>query len=134
MTADPVPPSEKKLLNDSLVECSKFPLTMCWRHNTGMAWQGQRLQARVGQFVQVEPNMVILRNGHPITFGLPGSGDIIGVTDGIFWALEIKAESGRLEKSQPKFAAAFQRCGGRYIVSRSAVESRAFVESVRRGE
>lgn len=132
--------SEKKILNDSLVATSALPRTFCWRNNTGMAWQSNEVVKRpVGSFVQVEPGMVILRNARPVTFGLPGSGDILGVTlapcgHGVAWSVETKTSTGRQSSQQGNFGRAWQGVGGRYTLARSVDEALSIPQAILRGE
>jgi hypothetical protein len=77
--------------------------------------------------------MVILTAARPITFGLPGSGDILGVARGFGFALEAKTETGRQSDQQKKFQAAFERAGGRYGLFRSAEEAVALMGGWRDG-
>lgn len=128
------PPSEKSLLNASLVEVTAVPFTLAWRNNTGQAWQGKGGRVKPGIVIVTEPGMVVLRAASPINYGLVGSGDILGVTAGLAWSIEMKAEMGRQSEQQRAFEAAWGRAGGRYVVSRSPADSRAFVEAIRRGE
>lgn len=126
--------SEKALLNKALIEVTAQPDTMAWRNNTGMAWQGEQVRIRTGQTITVQPGMVVLKDARPIRFGLPGSGDILGLTRGFAFSLEAKAQGGRLEVSQPKFQAAWERAGGAYSVFRSVEEAVAVPQRLlRRG-
>lgn len=121
-------PSEKKILNDSLIAVSALPDTMAWRNNTGMAWQGEDVRVGVGQTIVVTRGMKILRDARPVTFGLLGSGDIMGVTRGRAWALEIKDANGRQADSQMKFQRAFELAGGSYKLVRSAEAAEEFID------
>lgn len=124
-----MPRSEKAILNDTLVALSAMPETMVWRNNSGSAWQGQRIEVRPGQMLRMEPGMVILREARPVTFGLPGSSDIIGVSGGMAIAPEVKTAGGRLSDPQRRFAAAFERAGGLHLVVRDPA---AAVAEIRR--
>ena len=115
--------SEKAVLNEALIAITAEPHTMAWRNNTGMAWQGAQVKVRTGQLLKIEPGMVVLREARPIKFGLPGSGDIIGITRGWGFSLEAKATRGRMETSQPKFQAAWEKAGGEYALFRSVEEA-----------
>lgn len=115
--------SEKAILNDVLVAVSALPDAMVWRNNTGQAWQGGRVKARVGEKVTVEPGMVILRNARPINFGLTGSGDALGAVQGRPVAIETKARRGYQSEQQANFERAWVRCGGLYILARSPEEA-----------
>lgn len=125
-------PSEKKILNDSLIAVTAIPETMAWRNNTGMAWQGEEVRCGVGQTLIVQRGMKILRDARPVQFGLLGSGDIMGVTNGQAWALEIKDANGRQADSQIKFQRAFEAAGGKYRLVRSADYAVSFIEGIRR--
>lgn len=116
-------PSEKRVLAEGLIAVSSQPGVMAWRNNTGQAWQGQQVRVRAGQTLVIRPGMVVLQDARPITFGLPGSGDILGVVGGVAFALEAKTEVGRQSDQQKKFEAAWTRAGGRYGVFRSADEA-----------
>lgn len=122
-----MPRSEKAILNDTLVALSAMPETLVWRNNSGSAWQGQRIDVRPGQAIRMEPGMVILREARPVTFGLPGSSDIIGVSAGLAIAPEVKTPGGQLSDQQRRFAAAFERAGGLHLVVRDPVEAVAAV-------
>lgn len=122
--------SEKAILNDTLIAITALPGVMAWRNNTGQAWQGRPVNAGVGQMIRVKPGMKILEDARPIRFGLPGSGDIIGVQRGRGFTFEMKSATGRLEKSQPAFARAWKAAGGLYGLPRSVEEALA----VLRGE
>lgn len=122
--------SEKAIVNAALVEVSALPRTMVWRNNTGMAWQGDKLPTRVGQTVVVKPGMVVLLDARPITFGLPGSADLLGASGGRPVALEGKRRLGKQAEQQQRFQDAWERAGGLYGVFRSEAEA---VAIVRRG-
>jgi hypothetical protein len=124
--------SEKRILAEGLLAI-QAPDVLAWRNNTGQAWQGTRLHAPIGGTVRVTPGMVVLVDSRPITFGLPGSGDILGVTHGFGFALEAKTDTGRQSDQQKKFAVAFERAGGRYGLFRSADEAVALMEGWRDG-
>lgn len=115
--------SEKAILNDALVDLAALPETMVWRNNTGTAWQGERVNAPVGSMVKVAPRMVILRDARPVTFGLPGSGDILGTHRGLALAVEIKKRTGRQSQQQRNFERAWTAAGGVYVLARSAGEA-----------
>lgn len=114
--------SEKSILNAALVAVTSRPGVMAWRNNTGMAWQGDKLQVRVGQTITIRPGMTVLTDARPIIFGLPGSGDILGVNNGRGFALEGKTRTGQQRETQRKFEAAFTRAGGFYGLFRSEDE------------
>lgn len=115
--------SEKSILNETQVELSALPESLVFRNNTGQAWQGEEIYARLGSFVKVEPGMVILRRARRIRFGLPGSADLLGVVQRRAVAVETKTETGRQAEQQRLFGAAWERCGGIYVLARSATEA-----------
>lgn len=111
--------SEQSILHEHLVGLSALDETICWRNNTGQAWQGNQHHAAIGQFVKVEPGMVILREARPVKFGVKGSADIIGSTRGIPLAVETKKQGGRQSEDQQRFQRQWERAGGTYILSMS---------------
>lgn len=115
--------SEKAELNDALVGISALPETLVYRQNTGMFWQGTQLDAVPGQYVQVEPGMVVLLGARPVRAGLPGSGDIVGSRRGRALQVEMKALTGRQREIQQHFERAWVKAGGIYVLARTAAEA-----------
>jgi hypothetical protein len=115
--------SEKAIQNDALVRLSAHPDSLYWRQNTGQAWQGQRLRLKVGQTFRVEHQMVILRSARPVSFGLEGSGDIMGAEQGVPVAVEMKDRDGQQRKSQEIFERCWTKAGGIYVLARTAAEA-----------
>ena len=73
----------------------------CWRNNTGTAWIGEQ----------------------PVTFGYPGSGDILGLTPrGQFFAVECKSSTGTQSPKQKEFEAKVRANSGIYILAHSVRE------------
>lgn len=69
-----------------------------WRNNTGMAWIGN----------------------HPIRFGLPGSGDILGLLpNGKFLSIECKSKTGRQSEDQKRFQENIEQNRGIYVLAYS---------------
>lgn len=125
------PQSEKAIMNEILLDVSKWDNTIVYRNNTGMAWQGERLKPRPGTVFTVEEGMVILRNGRPVKFGLEGSADIIGCSSGRPIAAEVKKKGGRQQENQKNFQRAWEKAGGLYFLVRSVDEMRqAFFTSL----
>lgn len=121
--------SEKAILNAALVAITAEPDVMAWRNNTGMAWQGTKLNVAPGRPVVMRQGMVILADARPIIFGLPGSGDILGVKAGRAFALEGKTLTGKQRETQRRFEIAFARAGGLYGLFRSEDEALALLRS-----
>lgn len=121
--------SEKSILNDTLIECTKLSDTFLYRQNTGQAWQGDRLRVAPGEYVRIEPGMVVLRKARPIDFGLPGAGDITGQRKGKAVQIETKTLAGPQRVAQKRFELAWTQRGGVYILARSADEA---VDALRR--
>lgn len=97
--------SEAPVLHDCLRYLKKRGI-FAWRNNSGTLWT----------------------NGQPVSFGYPGSPDIIGILpDGTFLGVECKSATGRQSEKQKKFQ---QRASvenqGVYILARS-------VEDLERG-
>lgn len=93
---------ENAILRDVLVAVSALPHTHCWRNNTG------RLPDR---------------NGRWVSFGVPGSGDVLGCHRGHAIAIETKRSKGGVQSDQQKlFERAWRNAGGVYILSTDADE------------
>lgn len=112
--------SESGILAETLIEVSALPDTLVYRQNTGQAWQGKPVHAAVGTYIRVEPRMKILAEARPINFGLPGAGDIVGVSRGRPLQVETKTLTGPQREAQKLFERQWVRCGGLYILARSA--------------
>ncbi len=123
--------SEQRILQDTLVAATALPRTLLYRNNTGQAWQGQRVARSPGATIVVERGMVILRDARLIVFGCLGSGDIMGVHEGLPIAGEGKTATGQQRVVQVNFQARWEAAGGRYIVFRSPEE---FLDGMRRGQ
>lgn len=71
---------------------------MVWRNNSGTLWA----------------------NGQPVSFGYPGSPDIVGLLpDGRFLGVECKSKTGRQSSKQKTFEAKVKANSGVYILARS---------------
>ena len=114
--------SEKAIQNDMLSDLSALPDSLFFRNNTGQAYQGEKVLARIGSRVTVEPGMVILRKARPVKFGLPGSADILGAYRRCPVAVEVKDRDGRQSTQQRNFEVTWNRAGGIYVVARSPAE------------
>lgn len=128
--------SEKSILNDALVGVTAEPETIAWRNNTGTAWAGKRLNLTPGQIITIsDPNGIreprryratqattIMLESQPVSFGLVGSGDILGASAGRPFSIETKTSKGRQSTEQQRFEVAWRRAGGIYILGRDPDE------------
>ena len=115
--------SEKSIMNETLIEVTSLPETMAYRQNTGQAWQGERLRVEAGEYVKVEAEMIILRKARPVSFGVPGAGDIIGSHKGRPFQIETKTAVGPQRKNQQLFEIAWKKAGGLYFIVRERGEA-----------
>lgn len=106
-----------------------------------------RIQAEIRLALGQIPRVALWRNsvGHAeiyegpgrvrhLSYGLaPGSSDLIGLADGRFLALEVKALRGVVAPEQERWLRIVRDCGGVAAVVRSAEEARAVVDLARRG-
>lgn len=68
-----------------------------WRNNSGTLWAG----------------------GQPVSFGYPGSPDIIGILpDGKFLGVECKSATGKQSVKQIAFQKRIEEVGGVYVLAR----------------
>lgn len=110
-----------------------LPGIRLWRNNTG---RGVVALSPAGAAALQQ--LVARRLARPITFGLPGSTDYVGLGNckcrecgtatGRFIGLEVKAEHGRLSEQQRRFGEMVQSLGGIWITARTAEAARASVE------
>ena len=108
--------SEKSIMNRCLVKLSTLPGVRVWRNNTGALRDS---------------------NGQLVRFGLPGSGDIIGLrsivitpemvgqTIGQFLAVETKRPGGKQTEQQEKFESMVVSLGGVYVLATNPDEAMA---------
>lgn len=115
--------SEKAIQNDTLSAVSALPDTICWRNNTGQAWAGKRERFYPGTTIPVPHGVVVLTGAQPVSFGLPGSGDILGASAGRPLSIEVKDATGRQSDQQKRFQAAWERAGGVYLLVRDPAEA-----------
>jgi len=112
-----------RLVKETIIALSADPDVRAWRNNTGVAWMGKPQFLRNGSVLIQEPRRV--------AFGVPGSGDIIGlqritVTPDMvgmqiarFVSIECKSGTGRQSEIQKRFQEMIKAFGGAYIVARS---------------
>lgn len=120
--------AETETLKKIMLKLGLKPWLKIWRHNTGQAWQGQRLSLKrgtkviddKGRSIIVGPGDIFIRNARPVNFGLLGSGDIIGISSPEGRMVCIETKYGRYGQSeqQKRFAKMIQDMGGIYIVAR----------------
>lgn len=87
---------------------------VCWRNETGQFWTGKPIH-KDGQ-------TVTLSGANMIPVGLcVGSSDIIGIhrDSGLFFAIEVKTENGRVTSEQKQFISVVRNNGGISGVARS---------------
>jgi len=130
---------ETPLLKRIILKLGKISTARAWRNNTGTAWMGKTTVIKTPGHVHVRSGDVLIRNGRPVQFGLPGSGDIIGLraveitpelvgaTIGQFVSVEVKTDTGRQSEQQKKFGAMVENLGGLYLVARSEEEAEAAI-------
>lgn len=121
-------------------------LSRVFRVNTGVAWQGKRVDNIRGnaRMVMCHDGDVVVRGAQPIRMGLcVGGSDLIGWTSrvmqpddvgrryAVFTAVEVKAPRGRVTEDQAKFLDAVQAAGGLAGVARSEDEARAILADER---
>lgn len=123
------------LVNRTLIAIGASPLIRAWRNNTGSAWMGKPERIARAGMVRVNPGDVVIRGARPVSFGLLGSGDIIGlrqieITPGMvgqhvaqFVSVECKSGSGRQSEQQKRFQKMVTEMGGVYVVARDAEEA-----------
>ena len=87
---------ETKLQRQIMIAISKLGHT-CWRNETGKFW--------TGKVIHKDSTTVTLAKASMIPCGLcVGSSDIIGITkEGVFFAIEVKTETGKTSKEQDNF-------------------------------
>lgn len=99
------PPLEKEI-QASILDYLKLKRIFCWRNNSGM----QFLPSANGKM-------------RAIRIGLPGSADILGITnDGRFLAIEVKRPGGKARPEQQEFLDAISSRGGLAFVATSLDE------------
>lgn len=96
------------LVNRCLIRLSEMGV-LAWRNPTGRA---------------------VAPSGAVFGFGLKGSSDILGVIppNGRALAVECKTGTGRLSRQQEKFAAAFAKRGGIFVLARSPEDAALAVQ------
>ena len=107
---------ESEIQDAVRLQLGREPGVVLWRNNVGTAehWTPRGVQR--------------------VRYGLaPGSADLVGIVDGRFFALELKAPGGRVAPEQEQWMALVRRGGGFACVVRSVDEARAAVVRCRAG-
>lgn len=131
--------TETAILKRTLIALGKIASFRGWRNNTGQAWMGRAQRIARAGLISVQPGDVVIHGARPVSFGLPGSADILGLravritpahvgtTLAQFVAVETKTETGRQSEQQRKFERMVSSLGGLYIVARDADEAARIV-------
>lgn len=136
---------ETVILKQIMLALGSQPDLRIWRHNTGRLWSGtqfiepaknQIIKDSHGRAHKIDLSDIVIRNPRPVSFGCPGSGDIIGILapKGKFISVEVKAEDGRQSAQQCIFEKMVKQFGGYYILARSADEALKQLERIRQLE
>lgn len=99
---------ETVLMRDILVELSKIPGCVFWRNNVGF------------------DEMRKIRYGLAV-----GSGDLIGMIDGVFCSIEVKTKKGRVSAEQEAWRRLILQSKGYAMVVRSVQEAIDSVNELR---
>lgn len=120
--------AETETLKQVLLKLGAKSWLRIWRNNTGQAWNGTRISLKkgsrvvdsMGRIITVGVNDVLIKNAHPVNFGLKGSGDIAGIIRPSGTVLYIETKYGRYKQTeqQKRFEKMIQEMGGIYIVAR----------------
>jgi hypothetical protein len=111
---------ETKIQNAILLALSEAGC-LVWRVETAGAW--------VGKVIHRERDTVTLTNARMFTTGLcKGGADIIGITPGgLFLAVEVKTDKGKVTLEQTQFISAVREAGGIACVARSPEEALFYI-------
>lgn len=98
------------------------PFLRIWRQNVGMGYSYHQVKKLLALVMRGELGAAIgaSKGLRPITYGVPGQPDIMGVLlGGRLLGIEVKAEHGRQTSEQIAFQRMMERFGGLYILARS---------------
>lgn len=120
--------AESETLKKIILKLGAKPWLKIWRNNTGQAWNGVRISLKKGSRVTdsqgrvltIQSDDILIRNAHPVKFGLVGSGDIAGIISPSGICIYIETKYGRYKQTEQQklFAKMIQDMGGIYIVAR----------------
>lgn len=121
--------TETDILKRIMLTVGALPQVRIWRNNSGQAWSGAEiihLPVRTrflinGKSFLTETGDILIRQAHPVNFGLKGSGDLLGIIgpSGKLLVIEVKTETGRQSTQQKNFEKMIKDLGGIYILARS---------------
>lgn len=111
--------SEKAIQAEILMAITAEERAMFWREVSAKAW--------VGRLIERKGSRVVLEAAMPVTAGVPGIADIMGIYDGRAVGIEVKTQTGKQEQSQRQFERVFTSKGGFYTVARSVDEALQFL-------
>ena len=132
--------NEQGLMHRIMIDVSAAGARV-WSNNVALAVVGKVEWVRTIKRVAVGPGDAIVRNARPLHAGLcEGSSDVIGVTPvtirpehvgltlGVFTALEVKSEIGRATDGQANFVRVVNKLGGLGGIVKSSVEALAVIK------
>ena len=131
--ASPTTSSETKIMQDILVEFGATPYCRIYRNNVGKGYGLSQVAAIIrGLGEGIFGRHVVdghFRRARPITWGVPGSPDIMGwMMGGRALAIEVKRPGEKLRPEQKQWRLIFESMGGLYIFAESVEAVRdAFV-------
>ena len=134
---------EQNILKRIMLSVTQYTNSRIFRNNTGTGWVGESKRIAKKTQVFLNPGDVVIRNARPLRAGLcVGSSDLIGwsvkkITPemvgknvAIFTAIEVKTDSGRIQKEQLNFIKKIQKDGGIAGISRSDSEAVKLINEI----
>ena len=131
--------SEADLMREIMIAVSADG-SRAFRNNVALAVVGQVEWVRTARKVVVGPGDAVVRNARPLHAGLgTGSSDLIiispvrirpehvGLTLGLFGAIEVKSETGRATPEQTNFVRVIESLGGLGGIVKSVDEALAVI-------
>lgn len=136
---------ETALLKEIMLALGCQPGLRIWRHNTGRLWSGsqfieparnQIIKDSRGRTHKLEISDIIIKEPRPVSFGCPGSGDLIGILapSGKFISVEVKTSTGGQSPQQKNFEKMIKQHGGYYILARSPDDALKQLDKIRQLE
>lgn len=136
--------TESEIQNAIFLAFGREPDVKLWRNNSGVAEEPVVTRAHVERLIgmlrrcefmsALDLLLALLKQKPRFTrYGLGvGSSDIVGIVRGLFVAMEVKTESGRVSKEQQKFVNLVNARGGCAAIVRSVDDVGALIERARR--